>query len=76
MNILHLSTEYNLGGSGRAAYRIHSSLLRRGHTSRMLVSGLVHGVPEAGALPLVLQPSSNPTTQRATGSESELPSRR
>ena len=48
MNILHLSTEYNLGGSGRAAYRIHSSLMRRGHTSRMLVSGLVYGVPEAG----------------------------
>lgn len=47
MNILHLSTEYNLGGSGRAAYRIHSSLLRRGHTSRMLVSSLVPGVPEA-----------------------------
>lgn len=50
MNILHLSTEYNLGGSGRAAYRIHSSLLRRGHTSRMLVSGLVYGVPEAGPI--------------------------
>ncbi|MBS0157770.1 MAG: glycosyltransferase family 4 protein [Nitrospira sp.] len=50
MNILHLSTEYNLGGSGRAAYRIHSSLLRRGHASRMLVSGLVYGVPEAGPI--------------------------
>jgi glycosyltransferase involved in cell wall biosynthesis len=50
MNILHLSTEYNLGGSGRAAHRIHSSLLRRGHTSRMLVSGSVYGVPEAGPI--------------------------
>jgi glycosyltransferase involved in cell wall biosynthesis len=50
MNILHVSTEYNLGGSGRAAYRIHSSLMRRGHTSRMLVSGLVYGVPEAGPI--------------------------
>ncbi|MCC2641428.1 MAG: putative Glycosyl transferase, group 1 [Nitrospira sp.] len=28
MNILHLSTEYNLGGSGRAAYRIHAGLLQ------------------------------------------------
>lgn len=55
MNILHLSTEYNLGGSGRAAYRIHSSLLRRGHTSRMLVSSHVQGLPDAqpiwGTLP-------------------------
>ena len=50
MNILHLSTEYNLGGSGRAAYRIHSSLIRRGHTSRMLVSGPVLGVPEAAPI--------------------------
>ncbi|MGC3976535.1 MAG: glycosyltransferase family 4 protein [Nitrospira sp.] len=50
MNILHLSTEYNLGGSGRAAYRIHSSLLQRGHTSRMLVSGIVHGVSDAGPI--------------------------
>ena len=50
MNILHLSTEYNLGGSGRAAYRIHSSLMRRGHTSRMLVSGLVHGASDAGPI--------------------------
>lgn len=50
MNILHLSTEYNQGGSGRAAYRIHASLRRRGHTSHMLVSGLVHGAPEAGPI--------------------------
>ena len=50
MNILHLSTEYNMGGSGRAAYRIHSSLIQRGHTSRMLVSGPVQGVPDAGPI--------------------------
>ncbi len=50
MNILHLSTEYNLGGSGRAAYRIHSSLIQRGHASRMLVSGPVQGVPDAGPI--------------------------
>ncbi len=55
MNILHLSTEYNLGGSGRAAYRIHSSLIQRGHASRMLVSGQVQGTLDAepiwGTLP-------------------------
>ena len=50
MNILHLSTEYNLGGSGRAAYRIHSSLIQRGHISRMLVSGKVLGAPDAGPI--------------------------
>jgi glycosyltransferase involved in cell wall biosynthesis len=50
MNILHVSTEYNLGGSGRAAYRIHSSLIERGHASRMLVSGPVQGVPDAGPI--------------------------
>lgn len=50
MNILHLSTEYNLGGSGRAAYRIHSSLIQRGHTSRMLVSGLVPGESDAAPI--------------------------
>jgi glycosyltransferase involved in cell wall biosynthesis len=55
MNILHLSTEYNLGGSGRAAYRIHSSLLQRGHASRMLVSRNMPDAPDAapiwGSLP-------------------------
>lgn len=50
MNILHISTEYNLGGSGRAAYRIHSSLQRRGHTSRMLVATPVMGVPDVGPI--------------------------
>lgn len=55
MNILHLSTEYNLGGSGRAAYRIHSSLVQRGHVSRMLVSRKMPDAPDAapiwGSLP-------------------------
>ncbi len=50
MNILHLSTEYNLGGSGRAAYRIHSSLIQRGHTSRMLVSQKVPDAHDAGPI--------------------------
>lgn len=50
MNILHISTEYNLGGSGRAAYRIHAGLQKRGHTSRMLVGTKVPGVPDAGPI--------------------------
>lgn len=50
MNILHVSTEYNLGGSGRAAYRIHASLQRRGYTSRMLVATRVMGVPDVGPI--------------------------
>jgi glycosyltransferase involved in cell wall biosynthesis len=50
MNILHISTEYNLGGSGRAAYRIHTGLRQRGHTSRMLVATQVIGVPEVGPI--------------------------
>ena len=50
MNILHISTEYNLGGSGRAAYRIHAGLKKRGHTSRMLVATKVMGVPGVGPI--------------------------
>jgi glycosyltransferase involved in cell wall biosynthesis len=50
MNILHISTEYNLGGSGRAAYRIHAGLRQRGHTSRMLVGTRVMGVPDVGPI--------------------------
>ena len=50
MNILHISTEYNLGGSGRAAHRIHVGLRQRGHTSRMLVGTQVRGVPDVGPI--------------------------
>lgn len=37
MKILHFSTADNEGGSARSAYRIHTGLRKRGHTSRMLV---------------------------------------
>jgi glycosyltransferase involved in cell wall biosynthesis len=37
LSILHFSTADNEGGSGRAAYRIHSTLRELGHRSRMLV---------------------------------------
>jgi glycosyltransferase involved in cell wall biosynthesis len=37
MNVLHISHHDNLGGSGRAAYRIHESIRRHGIVSRMLV---------------------------------------
>ncbi|MEO8435094.1 MAG: glycosyltransferase family 4 protein [Pyrinomonadaceae bacterium] len=36
-NVLHISTSDNLGGSGRAAYRIHTGLRSLGVRSRMLV---------------------------------------
>jgi len=36
--VLHVSTYANHGGSGRAAFRIHQELRRRGWTSRMLVA--------------------------------------
>lgn len=50
MNILHISTEYNLGGSGRAAYRVHAGLKKRGHISRMLVATQVTGVTDVGPI--------------------------
>jgi glycosyltransferase involved in cell wall biosynthesis len=37
LSILHVSTADNLGGSARAAYRIHSGLRAAGQLSRMLV---------------------------------------
>lgn len=37
LSVLHISTYDNLGGSGRAAYRIHTGLKRSGVRSRMLV---------------------------------------
>src|SRR6476661_7300053 len=37
MRILHLSFSDIAGGAARAAYRVHSGLLRLGHESRMLV---------------------------------------
>jgi glycosyltransferase involved in cell wall biosynthesis len=38
LSVVHVSTTDNAGGSGRAAYRIHSAIRRSGHRSRMLVS--------------------------------------
>ncbi|HEY3027471.1 MAG TPA: glycosyltransferase family 4 protein [Pyrinomonadaceae bacterium] len=37
LNVLHISTSDNLGGSGRSAYRIHTGLKRLGVRSRMIV---------------------------------------
>ncbi len=39
MNVLHISMWDNLGGSGRAAYRLHTGMKRLGVHSRMLVGG-------------------------------------
>src|SRR5688500_20393951 len=35
--VLHISQSDALGGSGRSAYRLHSTLRKHGTTSRMLV---------------------------------------
>lgn len=40
-SVVHLSTQDNLGGSGRSAYRIHDGLRRLGWKSRMLVGNMV-----------------------------------
>lgn len=37
LNVLHISTTDNLGGSGRSAYRVHCGLKELGVRSRMLV---------------------------------------
>jgi len=37
MRIIHISTSDTGGGAARAAYRVHTGLLRRGHDSRMKV---------------------------------------
>ncbi|HEX6044443.1 MAG TPA: glycosyltransferase family 4 protein [Pyrinomonadaceae bacterium] len=37
LNVLHISTTDNSGGSGRSAYRVHSGLKQLGVRSRMLV---------------------------------------
>ena len=38
--IIHISTFYNKGGSGRSAFRIHSGLIRNSFDSKMLVKYL------------------------------------
>ena len=50
MNILHVSTWDNLGGSGRSAYRIHAGLRRLGVRSRMLVGKKVTQDPSVELL--------------------------
>ncbi|HEV2761363.1 MAG TPA: hypothetical protein VGV38_00110 [Pyrinomonadaceae bacterium] len=46
MNVLHISTTDNLGGSGRSAYRVHTGLRRLGVRSRMLVGTKATDDPE------------------------------
>ena len=50
LNVLHISTTDNLGGSGRSAYRVHSGLKDLGVHSRMLVGRKVTG--DADVLPI------------------------
>ena len=46
LRIVHFSTAENEGGSGRAAYRIHTGLRRLGHVSRMLVGNRTSTDPD------------------------------
>ncbi|MBI4434422.1 glycosyltransferase family 4 protein [Candidatus Uhrbacteria bacterium] len=48
--ILHISTTDNVGGSGRAAYRIHTGLRERGVRSRMLVGHRAIDDPDVALL--------------------------
>jgi len=50
LNILHISTADNVGGSARSAYRIHCGLRELGHRSRMLVRTRVTNDPDVGFL--------------------------
>lgn len=50
LNVLHISATDNVGGSGRAAYRIHRYLRQRGHKSRMLVSYRTMSDPDVGMI--------------------------
>src|SRR5262245_10731458 len=50
LNVLHISATDNVGGSGRAAYRIHNGLRTLGHRSRMLVSYRVTDDPDVGMI--------------------------
>jgi len=50
MNILHISTWDNAGGSGRSAYRIHSGLKKAGMKSRMLVGNRVTNDPNVALI--------------------------
>lgn len=50
LSVLHVGAWDNAGGSGRAAYRIHTSLRRRGIRSRMLVGGKVTEDPDVALI--------------------------
>lgn len=56
MKILHISAYDNLGGGGRAAYRLHKSLLENGVDSKMLV--LNKTIDEAQIIGLLNSPLS------------------
>ena len=69
LNVLHISTSDNLGGSGRAAYRIHTGLKNLGVRSRMLVGMKVTNDPDVdliarGAFIQTLDDWSNRITGR------------
>lgn len=50
LNVLHISTADNLGGSGRSAYRVHTGLKRLGVRSRMLVGTKVTDDPDVATV--------------------------
>lgn len=50
MTILHISATDNVGGSGRAAYRLHTGLRAQGVRSRMLVGQYMTNDPDVALL--------------------------
>jgi glycosyltransferase involved in cell wall biosynthesis len=61
LNVLHISTTDNLGGSGRSAYRVHSGLRNLGVRSRMLVGRKV--TDDSDVLPIA-KPGFNAAADR------------
>jgi glycosyltransferase involved in cell wall biosynthesis len=76
LRVLHLSTVGNAGGAGRASFRLHQSLLRLGHDSRILTGrpvGLAPGIEHLGAVPPKLNSRLNEMMTRIGGVLDQLP---
>lgn len=46
INVLHISTADNVGGSGRSAYKVHNGLRKLGFNSKMIVSQKITADPD------------------------------
>lgn len=67
LNVLHISTADNLGGSGRSAYRIHAGLRRLGVRSRMIVGTKATDDPDVREISTGALHALDRLADRATG---------